>query len=189
MSVSAPMVSRWIFAGWLLFITVGRAQSGFESAGGRFGFSLTDPAQHFHQVEAFLNCNLPWRWHLGTNWFVQTRGDLSGGWLTDGGTHAAMGTLGPSALLGHEHWRFSFEAGSSPTLISRHHFPEKNLGGAFQFTSHLGVNFDFSAHIRAGYRFSHMSNAGLSTPNPGLNMHFFTLSYLFGTAKKQTSAD
>ena len=30
-----------------------------------------------------------------------------------------------------------------------------------------------------GYRFEHISNADLANPNPGLNMHLFTVSYLF----------
>jgi hypothetical protein len=41
------------------------------------------------------------------------------------------------------------------------------------------LNWDFATHWRLGYRFQHMSNAGLSQPNPGLNMHMFALSYLF----------
>jgi hypothetical protein len=49
----------------------------------------------------------------------------------------------------------------------------------FQFTSHLGVNWDFAPHWRVGYRFQHMSNAGLATPNPGLNLHIFSVSYRF----------
>jgi hypothetical protein len=41
------------------------------------------------------------------------------------------------------------------------------------------LNWDFAAHWRLSYRFQHMSNAGLSLQNPGLNMNMFSLGYIF----------
>jgi len=105
--------------------------------------------------------------------------DLSGGWLGDAGVDAAIGTLGASVLFSRKNFPFSFEGGSSPTLTSEHAFPDRNLGGPFQFTTHVGVNWEVTAHVRLGYRFQHMSNADIYTLNPGLNMHMLALSYLF----------
>jgi lipid A 3-O-deacylase len=150
-----------------------------ESAGARFGSSLASRIDDFYQAEAFSNWNLPWGWDLGRKWFLQSRLDVSVGWLGESGHDAALGTLGPTVLLSREHFPLSIEGGSSPTLLSRHNFGAADLGSDFQFTSHAGLNADLSAHWRLGYRFQHMSNAGLATFNPGLNLHLFAVSYLF----------
>lgn len=166
--------------GLLLLSTTARAQHfGVESLGVRGGASLTDPRPGFHQADVFLNCNLPWRWDLGRRWHLQTRLDFSGGWLGESGVHAAIGSIGPSVLFAREEFPFSFEGGSSPTGITQYEFPDKNFGGGLQFTTHVGVNWEMATHFRLGYRFQHMSDAGLNTPNPGLNMHMLALSYLF----------
>jgi hypothetical protein len=66
-----------------------------------------------------------------------------------------------------------------PAILSRYDFPSKDFGQFFQFTSHAGINFDVSRRFRLGYRFEHMSNAGFSSPNPGLNLNIFSVGYLF----------
>ncbi|HWX19376.1 MAG TPA: acyloxyacyl hydrolase [Candidatus Binatia bacterium] len=179
-----PIYARLGIHIWLLTglpIIAGAAEApGFslESVGARIGGSGTDRAHDFHQAEAFVNCNLPWKWDLGKDWRLQSRFDLSGGWLADPGRDAAIVTAGPSLLLGKAQFPLSFEGGASPTLISRHEFETKDFGTPFQFTSHLGLNLDWR-HYRVGYRFQHMSNAGISDRNPGLNLHVIALSYLF----------
>ena len=90
-----------------------------------------------------------------------------------------MGTLGPSLVLGRRRLPLSVEGGISPTMLSEYEFASKNLGSIVQFTSHVGLSWEFAPHWRLGYRFQHMSNAGLGSHNPGLNLHVFGLSYVF----------
>jgi hypothetical protein len=163
----------------LLSATAYAQQFGLESLGVRGGASLTDPGENFRQVDLFLNCNLPWRCDLGRRWKLQSRLDLAGGWLGDAGVNAAIGSIGLSGLLAREGFPFSLEGGVSPTGITRHEFPDNNLGGPFQITTYIGVNWEMATHFRLGYHFQHMSNADIYTPNPGLNMHMLGLSYLF----------
>lgn len=150
-----------------------------DSAGVRIGTSLNDRSDTFRQVEGTLNLRLPWSWNPGSNWHLGTRLDFSAGWLHGEGEDAALGTLGPTAVLTWKDFPVSLDAGSSPTLISRHHFGNRDFGGAFQFTSHVGLNWDFAPHFTLGYRYQHMSNAGLFSPNPGLNLHLLSVSYRF----------
>jgi len=158
---------------------VGAADFRLESVGARGGLSASTTGEDFYQAEAFGNWKLPWGWDLGKEWHLQSRFDLSLGWLGDSGHAAAIGAVGPSVVLGRERLPVSFEGGVSPTLMSRHEFGTKDFGSEFQFTSHVGVNWDLAAHWRLSYRFQHMSNAGLASKNPGLNMHLFGISYLF----------
>lgn len=148
-----------------------------DSAGARFGFYAAGAGSDFHQAEGFVNWNLPWFWELGSGWTLASRLDASLGWLGESGANGAIASAGPSLLVGHQNFPFSLEGGVSPTVLSRSDFETKDFGLPFQFTSHIGLNLDLTAHIRIGYRFQHMSNAGLSDPNPGLNMYMFSLSY------------
>ena len=173
-------VAGWVCAGLLAGAVAARAEGlSLESAGVRGGFSAESGSHGFHQAEVFGNWNLPWGWDLGREFHLQSRLDLSAGWLNAHDQDAAIGTLGPSLVVSRAQWPVSLAGGLSPTFLSTHEFGEDNLGTRVQFTSHIGLNLDFARHWRVGYRFQHMSNAGLSTPNPGLNMHMFALSYLF----------
>lgn len=150
-----------------------------DSSGARTGGSFTSNAHNFHEADGFLNFDLPWAWSLGQGWRLQSRLDLSAGWLGDPGGNAFIGTCGPSLLFALEYFPLSFEAGVSPTFLSRDEFETKNFSTLLQFTSHLGVNWEVSSHFRLSYRFQHMSNAGLGDPNPGLNLHMLEVSYRF----------
>ncbi len=150
-----------------------------ETAGGRFGIAAGNSGADFHQAEAFLNANVPWTGNLGRQWWLQPRIDFSAGWLGDPGHDAAITTLGPTLIAGRVGLPVSFEAGSSPTFMTRDVFGTKNFGSFWQFTSHLGVNVDMGTRVRLCYRFQHMSNAGLDGHNPGLNLHMFGLAYIF----------
>jgi outer membrane receptor protein involved in Fe transport len=170
----------WVAVGLLAGAVASRA-GGFsmESVGVRGGFQADHSLRDFNQVGVFGNLNLPWDWDVGKEWHLQSRLDLSLGWLGGRSDRAFIGTLGPSLILSRARLPLSFDAGVSPTILSSIHFGSENFGMNLQFTSYLGLNWDFAPHWRFGYRFQHMSNGGLATPNPGLNMHMFALSYLF----------
>jgi hypothetical protein len=63
--------------------------------------------------------------------------------------------------------------------MTSHAFGDLNLGSALQFASYIGIRYKIVNHFVLGYRFSHLSNAGISSPNPGLNLHIVALNYLF----------
>jgi hypothetical protein len=156
----------------------------FESVGARYAFPVTAFGRGFNEAEGFLTFNLPWSWDFECTWLpfewrVQTRFDVSAGWLGRDGRDAWLATAGPILVFSHEHWPVSLEGGSVPTFISHHEFGNANLGTDFQFTTHIGLNWDFAPHVRLGYRFQHMSNAGISRHNPGLNLQALSLSYVF----------
>ena len=174
-------VYRWGGAVLLLLsiITTSGQSFSIESSGARVGASPTGPGHEFHQAEAFLNLRLPWSWRLGREFQLQSRLGFSAGWLGDPGGEACIGTVGPSLLLCRTNLPVSFEGGAGATGLSRDDFREKDFGELFQFTSYIGVNLELPASFRIGYRFQHMSNAGISIHNPGLNLHMLAISYRF----------
>jgi lipid A 3-O-deacylase len=170
-----------VAAGFLARTALGQGVT-FESAGVRYGFSTDDPSW-YHQSEAFVDWNLPWKWDLGKDWTLQTRLDVSGGTLWHDNAKAAVATAGPVLAWGNAHFPVWMEGGSSPTFLSRYTFgpnaDPRDFGCDFQFTSHIGIYWDIVKKVRVGYRFQHMSNAHIQEPNPGLNLNVFYASYLF----------
>jgi hypothetical protein len=65
-------------------------------------------------------------------------------------------------------WRLSL--GVQPTLISNYDDAGKDLGGAFQFTSHISVAWAPSGAWVIGLRAQHTSNASIYEENPGVDL-------------------
>jgi hypothetical protein len=166
-----------------VLLGAGAAQAGdfsLESVGARWGLSSSKKGTQMMETDAFVDFNLPWRWDMGKDWHLQTKLNTSIGWFSGGGDQAAIGSVGPAVQLFPPHTiPLSLEGGVSPTLMSRDIFGPQDMGTLFQFTSYLGINLDITKHIRLGYRFQHISNAGLSSHNPGINMNMIALSYVF----------
>jgi lipid A 3-O-deacylase len=73
----------------------------------------------------------------------------------------------------------TLEGGISLTALSRFEFPDRDLGGWFEFTDHAGLNWHINKQFTVGWRYQHMSNAGFYKRNPGLNLQMLSASYTF----------
>jgi lipid A 3-O-deacylase len=74
---------------------------------------------------------------------------------------------------------FYAEIGVGLTALSRTHFADRDLSTAFQFGNHVGAGVLINDAHRIGLRYSHFSNAGLKSPNPGLDLLQLTYTYQF----------
>lgn len=178
--------AQWILICLLAMAGIGRAQDiRLESAGARFGFPASDSSQYFREAEAFVNWDLPWSWELGSAWRLQSRVELSAGWIGRSGREGGIGSVGPLLALGHGRFPLWLEAGVDATGLTRTKFGApgevgfKDFGIPFQFTSHIGLYYDIASWLRAGVRYQHMSNADIGSPNPGLNLYEVYASYVF----------
>jgi lipid A 3-O-deacylase len=162
----------------LFIVYSGNAQD-FLSAGVRGGMSYNSNGHSFRQAETFVDLDLPWAWNFYSDWRFQPKVDVSGGWLGGENTDGFVGSLGPTVELSKGRFPLTLEGGSSPTFLSKYRFRDEYFGDNVQFTSHIGLNWRLTKHISIGYRFQHMSNAGLGSPNPGLNMNMFSFTYHF----------
>jgi lipid A 3-O-deacylase len=174
-------VGRCVAAAFLLLSAdaVRAEEFRLESVGTRFAFSSKKRNADMYQTDLTLNANLPWRWHFNEHWSLQTRLDSSAGWLTGHGDDAGVFNLTPSFVLHRQNVPVSLVAGSGPVLLTKYRFDGLNLGMQFQFATYAGLDWNIGTHFRLGYQFQHMSNAGLASPNPGVNFHFFAVSYRF----------
>jgi hypothetical protein len=159
------------------------ADPGAIVLGGRSGFSATSFDDPFLQTELYLARDLPsrrpWRLESKSGWLCQTRLDVSAGWLSGQGEDSFVGTFGPAFLAGNERFPLFLDGGTSVTYLSRFRFGPTDFGVPLQFTTHLGLQLHLTSRINVGYRLAHMSNAGQSRKNPGLDLHFFGMDYRF----------
>jgi hypothetical protein len=133
----------------------------------------------FSQAEGFANWNAPWRWDYDCGWHIQTRLDLTAGWLSGRGDDAFIGTIGPTFDLGRDHFPLSLALGISPTIVSRYHFGHTDFGIPFQFTTHGSILWEIRSHVAVEFRYQHMSNAEIGPSNPGLNLYMLGVGWRF----------
>src|ERR1022692_1042398 len=122
-------VAGWVCAGLLAGVVASRADGfSMESVGMRGGFQADRSNRDFYQVEGFGNLNMPWGWDLGKEWHLQSRLNLSLGWLNGRGESAVIGSVGPSLILSRARFPLSFDGGVLPTGLSENKFGSYDFG-------------------------------------------------------------
>lgn len=168
------------FAGFILLnLSAIRTQAQNYLAGVRSGTTFEKDAGNFQEVDVFAARYLPWTWGIGDGWNLKPRLEASAGWLHDEGQEGFVGTTGPVLELRQGKFPVTLEGGVSLSALSRSDFPDRDLGGSFEFTDHVGVNWHLTKQLTAGWRYQHMSNAGIYKRNPGLNLQMLSVSYGF----------
>ena len=125
----------------------------------------------------------PYRGNL--NWYAELNANLL--------DNPGFGTLVGFSPLMFKYKFLDSERKWAPTLLAGAGFAftdwdEENLAnreisGDFQFLLHTGVGIEYfrpgSRSFSINYRYFHVSNAGIESPNIGLNAGLFTLSFHF----------
>jgi hypothetical protein len=156
--------------------------AGWDVAGVRAGSDLTDghsSSTNFALYEVFAAYRLPFEVGGGSAPTLRARLNGSAGALTRKEATGAIGSFGPSLVMGAFSDRLEIDGGGAVALISRHDFPARNLGGPVQFVLHAEMSIYVIRSIGIGYRFEHISNASLYERNPGVNFHILELKYRF----------
>lgn len=150
-------------------------------AGLRAGTSFNDDEESFNQYDLFARYGLPWSWQWGRAIQVDTNLTTSVGILDGGGETGVAGSLGFEFVFGGAGRDLPLElrAGSALTLISRHKYGDEDLGGPVQLTHHISFYYWFLDNLSVLARVQHMSNAGIYSENPGVNMIMLAMVYRF----------
>ena len=164
-----------------LVLPGGAAADTFDlvAAGVRGGVNDSRNDENFDQYEVYGVFELPWSWQPGAGWVIASRMTGTVGLLRASGDNGGLVSLGVGLEAFRDNSGWIFGLGIRPTLLSRSKYGREDLGGAFYFTSYVGIRYRFGEHFTLGYQFSHMSNAGISSPNPGINMNMLELGYRF----------
>jgi len=159
---------------------VAAGRSSWE-AGLRAGSSFNDEDESYNQYDLFVSYGLPWSWQWGQAIQVDTNLTASLGILDGGGERGGVSSLGFEFVFGPagRHFPMELRAGSALTLISRHEYGAEDMGGPVQFTHHISLYYWFLENLSVLARAQHMSNAGIYSENPGVNMIMLAMVYRF----------
>lgn len=155
-----------------LLLIVGGAVEAREAATGwdriavLGGASLVGGDRDFDQVQIVVGYRLP-DWPREA---IQLRLEgLAGTFRADGGQSGNFIGAGFELSYQPRDSALTWSFGSAATGVSRHEFDTVDLGSDIQFISHLGVRTEIGERVGLAARIQHMSNAGIESPNPGLD--------------------
>ncbi len=170
-------MKQTVSLGLLLALSWGIAMAQDTTIGARVGFSSRDIQGESLQ---YLGGELAQRWWQSNASGAVLASDvqLGLGALRGGGDTALMANVSLVVSVQPAVFPVAIAVGTGPTLLSGSRFGDADVGGTVQFTSHLGLNGQVG-QWRLGYRYQHTSNAGLQSPNPGIDLHSFTLATAF----------
>ena len=141
-------------------------------AGLRAGASIDENDESYNQYDIDFSYGLPWSWQWGQAIQVDTNLTTSVGVLEGGDDAGLVGQLGFEFVFSSARRSCPFEirAGSALTLISEHEYGDDDFGGPVQFAHHISLYYWLMDELSLMARLQHMSNAGLYSENPGLDM-------------------
>jgi hypothetical protein len=157
------------------------AEKGFLALQGGYSdhFNNTQLKDRYHQAGAALTRWLPWQHRFPSGILFRSGLDFHAGLLTDHDTSSFIGGLGPRLALFTPQGRFCLDAGAGPAYLSDHSFRRDDFGGPLQFTSFIGVAWLPGERLRLGLRFQHLSNGGIYSKNPGMQIYVAEVGFRF----------
>ena len=176
------MIRKTLFAAALVAVPSAHAVDGSSVEIG-FGNENTETAR------VGLQWNWDARWLEERSWIVRGYWDLQvGRWngpLRPGRASQEVWDIGVTPVFRLERatrtrvWPF-FEAAIGFHLLSDLRInSERSFGSRFQFGDHIaaGVRFGESNRYEMSLRLQHLSNGGITSPNPGINFLQLRLAY------------
>lgn len=161
------------------------AASAFEAVcddfGARAGISFSDDNddEDFEGFDIFGRWDLPWRWQTASGLTFATRLEATAGVLQGESDSALLLAAAPEFRISGEHCPLGLAIGIGPAFVSEDRYAETDIGGNLQFIAHATLFYVWGDHFELEYRVQHMSNGGIGSPNPGINMHMIGITFSF----------
>ncbi|BCS53548.1 hypothetical protein GSbR_08550 [Geobacter sp. SVR] len=149
----------------------------------RMGFQVESRDGYFHQYEAFGVYGLPWEWHTDEGWGLLPVANASLGVLHGRERTGVIGMIGTALVFEKSGCGLKPEMGINVNLLDRRHFDDKLFGSILQLGAYVGLSYHLEPGLVLSYHLQHISNGHVfysqDTPNPGLDMHMFGVSWSF----------
>lgn len=180
-SVSAIAIVFAVLVQSLFCSGPARAATAAWEVGLRAGASYNNEDESFNQYDIVAGYGLPWSWQWGQAVQVDPSLTAAVGVLDGGGDTGFVGSAGFEFIFGSAAGESPLElrAGSALTLLSEDTYGAEDFGGPVQFTHHISLYYGFPGNLSAVARVQHMSNGGIYSRNPGLDMVMLALMYRF----------
>ena len=130
--------------------------------------------------ESTMTYRLGMQFDFGTSWFQSSVGRLTGYWdagytYWEGDETSANHSISLAPVFVYEFAGDSIkpyiEAGIGIAAFESTEIEDNNLGSSFQFEDRLGAGLRFAGGHEVGIRAIHYSNAGLKSPNDGVESY------------------
>lgn len=158
--------------------------AGFEiQDAGVYALGAVKKFDGLDQQGAFVTFRLPWT-HASDRLRFNTGLTAVTGALKRDAVSTAFVSAGPTARMTMRsrlsHW--FVELGTAPTYIDSPRYGDEDLGGSTHFTTHFSAGGEFGRkkQFSLSTRFQHISNAGLNSHNPGVDLWGAQWTYRFG---------
>lgn len=159
------------------------AEAEWQEAGMRIGIQAGQKHDTFHQYEAFAVYGLPWEWRTASGWGLVPQVSTSAGALVTGNETGFIGSAGTGFAFNKTGNGGALDAGINVDLLDRRQIGHQDFGSILQFGAYIGLSYRFESGLGISYRLHHLSNGCIfyprNTPNPGLDMHLFGVSWNF----------
>ena len=158
-------------------------RQGWNEFGLRMGMQVEPRDGYFHQYEAFGIYGLPWEWRNNAGWGIVPKANAAVGALHGRNITGAIGSLGTALVFNKTGCGLEPEAGINANVLDRRRFDGKTFGSSspigslfwpvIPFQGWTGSELPSAAHLQCPCLHSD------DTPNPGLDMHFFGVSWRY----------
>ena len=150
----------------------------FETAGVRFGVGENRDSR-VDGYEFFATSRSLTDWSLTRNLSASLHLEAGLGLLSHRSDDAFTARLGAVVDFSYCGWPVHFVLATNVAYLSDHTFGSLDLGSDFQFLSSAGFDWHLSDRWILGYRWQHISNGGITSVNPGLNLNAVSIGFRF----------
>jgi len=135
-------------------------------------------SENYTVTEVYYQHALPWKKEISPGMVVYVRLDTGASYMKAADERGGWLALGGDLVLNLLDGMWEIEGGFRPMLFFEHEFGEDDFGGPVQFASHIGTTF-YLGDVAFNYRYQHISNGGLYSENPGINLHMVGVGMRF----------
>ncbi|MBB5349445.1 acyloxyacyl hydrolase [Desulfoprunum benzoelyticum] len=152
-------------------------KTGLYSTGARFGTSFR--GEDTDQADFFVARKLPWARNLSSGWNLGAAVELDLSILQHDDEEVVAGSVSTDLILSSPGHRFFLLTGVGAGVLEDEILGDINFGGPVFFLFHAGAGLRLTPWLSLGYRYSHMSNGGIYSRNPSLNLNMVELRFTF----------
>lgn len=135
--------------------------------------------ENIHHYGIHINKNMEKRYYFDNGLTIRPKWVYSVGNLYRKKESSFMTSAGPGVSFYKEGLNLYLDLSFRLTYLTEPEIVDKDLGGNVHFSTYLSANYFFTQHFAAGLAAQHISNAGLATNNPGMNVWYLEFKYRF----------
>lgn len=133
----------------------------------------------FNSYELSGTLESPWSRQIGEQGQMRLDFEIGVGVLDGEGDSGLFVRAAPILEFGMAGSPVGLFITTGPLLLTEDQYGDFDIGGNVHFASAVGVKWRVTQDWSVGYRYQHISNVGVTSPNPGLDQHLIRIAHGF----------